>query len=475
VAFRTAYELFLWDWRSGRFGATGIEAWPHENEQHSIALSSDGTRLAVGRSVGGVDLWMISRRPATLRYEDGNSVSFMEHEAIKEQKFEAHAGQFVKATKFVDDSSRLVTVANDGTAKIWDIEAMKASSRGSSHTGTISDLCISKTGRYSAVSSLNGTVRVFDVGRGSLLWRFKLKKRGATAVRISDDDSRVVTGWTNGAVRVFDTRGSKVSSIALGKASIAATEFGRESNQVISCSSNGWLHVWNTDDNSSFVLYEGNQSPGNLQDVFMALSEDRRFLAFSPTIAGNVYLWSLSPIEQITFLREELVSALAVSSGRGRLAVATADGEISLWCLEGKDRFELGRHDGVNRLAFSPDGKHLVSGAESQRFRSGIESVDVVLMNVLGPTLSESHIKIWHVESGRCLETVDGYGDVDAVAASLNELRAIVRGSETVVQHPLTSRDVAWFPCTPRFIRVHSESMTMVVALGGQLRILRLE
>lgn len=118
---------------------------------------------------------------------------------------------------------------------------------------------------------------------------------------------------------------------------------------------------------------------------------------------------------------------------------------------------------------------HLVSGTESQRFRTGWESVDVATMSFTGPKLSGAHISIWNVDTGRCCETIEGYGDADAIAASLNRLRVVVRGSEVAVHDPGSGRDVAWFPLAPRIIKMSPASLVWAASNGAQLRLLRLE
>jgi WD40 repeat protein len=473
VAFITDCALYLWDWRSPCSGSRQIAEWAEHNGGHSIALSSDGTRLVVGRGLGRIDLWLISATPATLRNVDGRAIHFTHYEPRKEASFEAHVERSVEGIRFIQGSSRFVTTANDGTARIWDATTI-ATSAHRTEAGTISDLCFCPTRNLLITSTLDGTVRIWDVKQGSLVHSYERPGIAATAVRASEDNSRIAAGWADGSVHVLDACSYERIAAVHVETGVVRADFGISRDQLISVSNTGCVQLWHLADRSPTTLREGGPK-GHLEDVVTTLSNDRRCFGFSPTLSGNVHVWSLSPIEEVCILATgKGVKSLAFSRRHDVLAVATLEGEIGLWNLRNRVRSDFAKHIGVNCLAFTPDDKHLVSGSESQPFRTGNEVFDLTVMSFLGPGLEASRMMIWDVGSGQCCKSIEGYGDTNAVAMESRGWRAIVRGTELVIQEVETGREVAWFPAVPRIIRAHPMSATWAAAVGSRHWIWRL-
>jgi len=316
-------------------------------------------------------------------------------------------------------------------------------------------------------------VRIWDVKQGSLVHSYERPGIAATAVRVSEDSSRIATGWADGSVHVLDACSHEQIAAVHVNTGVVRADFGISRDQLIILSNTGWIQLWSLADRSPTTLREGGQG-GSIEDVVMTLSKDRRFVGFSPTLSGNVHVWSLSPIEEVCILADKRVNALAFSRSHDVLAVATLDGELGLWNLPKRLRSDFAKHIGVNCLAFTPDDKHLVSGSESQPFRTGIEDFDLAVMSVSGPRLAESRMVIWDVGSGQCCESIEGYGDTNAVAMESRGWRAIIRGTELVIQEIETGREVAWFPAAPRIIRAHPLSATWAGAVGSRHWIWRL-
>jgi WD40 repeat protein len=89
-------------------------------------------------------------------------------------------------------------------------------------------------------------------------------------------------------------------------------------------------------------------------------------------------------------------------------------------------RHRLSGHSGfVNALAFSQDGRRIASGARDKT------------------------VRIWDVATGKCLQVIEGRGDVRAIATGMTGYPwlALVRSaSETEFVSAETGATVAWFP-----------------------------
>jgi WD40 repeat protein len=83
---------------------------------------------------------------------------------------------------------------------------------------------------------------------------------------------------------------------------------------------------------------------------------------------GDIRIWDLAKNRQMHAIKAAFPSlyGLVVGSDSSRLAAFSDDGQIELWDLASAK--SLRRWDlrvGVHALAFTPDGKHLVSGNEN--------------------------------------------------------------------------------------------------------------
>ncbi len=471
VVFTTGWALFLWDWQSS-FSVRQIEEWSGEENGGEIAICSDASRFAIGRSVGKIDLWRVRAMPAKLRDLDGTVSDFRDYDAEKAASFEAHPERYVKAVRFIKGSTQFATTANDGTLKIWDV-AEVAARRQEAHTGMITDLSFSPSGDFLASSSFDGSVRLWDAARGSMIHAHERHGVGATAARVSMDNSRVVTGWDDGSIEILEVPGYEKSRAAQVVGSVVSLEFGTSRDQVVAVSAAGWVQAWNVADGSLTALCAGNAHRTDLQEVVMALSEDGRFVTFSQVLSPMVHVWSFSPLQEVFSIAEGPVRALAFSSALGVLAIAKRDGTICLWDLSRNGRAGFARHAGANRLVFCSNSKRLISGTEAQ-FRTGVEGLDLVMMNMFAPSTAESRITFWDLGSAKCCESIEGYGDTTAFASSAARCRAVVRGGELVIQEVENGREVAWFPAAPRIVRTHPSCATWAGAVGSRLWIWRL-
>jgi WD40 repeat protein len=80
--------------------------------------------------------------------------------------------------------------------------------------------------------------------------------------------------------------------------------------------------------------------------------------------------------------------------------------------------------DGVTSVAFSPDGRRIVSGSSG-----------------------DNTVRVWDAENGECLEVINGAADAAAIAAGAGHFpwRAIGDGREMVLKPIAGGPPIAWF------------------------------
>jgi WD40 repeat protein len=331
-------EVRLWDPDAGRLLRT-LEG--HEGLICAVALSADGKLVASA----SLDL--------TVRLWDGTTGKQL-------HCLEGHRDQ-VRGLAFSPDGKHLFTAGMDGIACQWDVRSGKEVRRLVGHRGGVRGLSLSDDGKVLATAGEDGTVRIWDVATGREQHRIDVCSHGVSAVALFPDGGHVVTADLTGAVLQWDTRtGRKVQTV---KESILK------------------------EDVDGMVF----------RPACLAWSPDGHWIA-TGGLDHWVRLWNAATGKQVRPLgrHTDMVWSVVFSpDGKHVASAGRRDGLVHLWeASTGKPvyRFGRGHRGGISRLAWSADGKQLVSAGGS-----------------FDPALH-----VWEAASGRLLRRLDpkGYGHI---------------------------------------------------------------
>ena len=251
--------------------------------------------------------------------------------------------------------SRLISVSQDGTLRIWDrssgvfIDKIKLGRRPWAAAW-------SPDGRWLAVGDWNEKIELWDAVSLTKHDEFWIDLGRATELVFSPDSTRLAAGGSDG-ISVFDVSGGK-------PAVLKSTE--------------GWY--WST-----------------------AWSPDGRYLAGGDS-RGFIYVWSAKTHQRLSQVRAHghWVTSLDFHPDGNRLASASRDGTLAITTIGDDGKFAEDKHtvlagheDWVWGARFSPDGRELVSYGE------------------------DGTVKTWDTHSaGSSVPLVAGTGRVDTVAFS---------------------------------------------------------
>jgi WD40 repeat protein len=170
-----------------------------------------------------------------------------------------------------------------------------------------------------------------------------------------------------------------------------------------------------------------------------------------------VWVWDAESGADLRWLHgnESGVTSVAFSPDGRRIVSGGRDKTVRVWDAESgaKLRVLRGHEYWVHSVAFSPDGRRIVSGS------------------------SDRTVRVWDAESGECLKVLAGQGDVAAIAAGPQSFpyRALAQGMETVIEDAKTSRPIAWFPMWLRGISTHHGCRMWAGASANHIYLLQLE
>lgn len=387
----------LWDARTGAESNCLRVRTRHENKVLnrivSIVYSPDGTQIASGSLDRIVRLWDVDTGAELTHLPgrwgdihnmafspDGSKIAIADGMATV---WKIAAGRKlpplcnerdIRSVAYSPDGQQIVLGSYDGTVRVWTSYGAKGIRclRGHQQSSMgVQSVAFSGDGRWIASGSGDGTVRVWDAQSQEELSPLKDHGKSITSLRVSPGGRWIISSALDKTIAIWEAeRGELVHEIAV------PSDAGDRDSRVRFAVSG---------DLSCGLFY------GAISDEASALPASRRGRGLWATVSHLVH--SLLP--QRFAPADETLIAAALGDTAWVWKAANAE---QLSCLTG--------HKGVvSSLAFSPDGRRVVTGCGSGRL---IDPVDTT-------------VRVWSIKDGTQLACLSGHeGSIDGVVFSPN-------------------------------------------------------
>ncbi len=398
----------------------------HTSLINSVAITKDGKTLATGGGDDTLRLWDV---------ETGRQI----------KSFSGHR-YYIISVALSRDEKFLASGGFDQTVRVWNIETGRQINLFEGHTDFVLSVAFSPDGKTLASCSRDKTIRLWDLetGKPTLLeghsdWVF--------SVVFSPDGATLASTGVDQTVRLWDTKTKKPIKTLEGHTDeVLFAAFSPDGKTLVSAGKDTTVRLWNVAAGNSRQIIENQES----LIYSVIFSPDGKTLA----IAGNdkINLWNLEKATLVKTLtgHTSYVRSIAFSGDGKTLVSVGSDRAIKLWAVESGEQIKSieGHATHVLANAFSPDGKtlagasfdnkiklwNLQTGEQSKTLESENKQAALFGFNAAAITTlafspdgkmlasgdnTDKTIKLWNVETGKLIRSLTGHtSSIHSVAFS---------------------------------------------------------
>lgn len=231
----------------------------------------------------------------------------------------------------------------------------------------------SPDGRYVASVSYAGVARLWSVEQALREDRLSLGYRGVSSVAYSPDERCIAVATKEGAVHILDAESmAEVVALEVDMGVLTSVAFSPDGRYILVAASDAKVSLWSVDSGAIVGVV------GEHEDVVtsVAYSTDGRYIA-TATAKGDIAVWNAVTGDAVHNLEVEdaWVESIAFSPDGEEIVAAMRDGRVLLWRVGHDEALHLLECDGpANSVAFSHDGRYLVSASRSRVVVCCVES-----------------------------------------------------------------------------------------------------
>lgn len=240
------------------------------------------------------------------------------------------------------------------------------------HTGAIQSVAFSSNGKWLLSYGYDEFIRVWNAKTGAPKNAFLLED--VTSVGFSKDGKWAVSGSVNGDIRIWDVENCKQDGATMKghDSGVVSVCFSHENKYVLTGDTDGLIIIWDVLKREKITIL--NDCHGNELStlrIVRFLPNSKHFV--SESWNGDIRIWEIETKSSREVFHTCLIDFLDVSlDGKHIVTSSLLSEDIEIWdvktgCLH--CRLSNAHARGVSAIAFSNDGKYVVSGGIDKTIR----------------------------------------------------------------------------------------------------------
>jgi WD40 repeat protein len=213
------------------------DSFEFEKDILSLALSPDGTTLAIGFDDGAIELWDVNQKSIALTL--GGHIS----------------GTFVTDLKFSPVGDVLASAGSDKTAKLWQVSDGKLLNNLEEHAGPVTSISFSPDGQTVATASWDTKVRLWRVSNGELLHTLDHFPNQVYDVEFSPKGN-MLASTAGTLLYLWKTDGEKIGNVEGHVGPVWDVTFAPDGETLVTASEDKTVRLWQTNDGTFLKAFE---------------------------------------------------------------------------------------------------------------------------------------------------------------------------------------------------------------------------
>lgn len=336
----------IWDWRASRSVQT---------------LEASGVRIRALRLIG--DQQMITAG------SDGRALKWNLARGVYEAVLAGHT-DWLAALDISEIASLVATGSFDCSARVWSLESDECLREFVGHRNWVWDVALSPDGQLLATASRDRSICIWSVETGECLRKIESAHEGTVrALAFFPNNDRLVSVGQDQTLRFWEVHDAAEVGVLRGySAAIWSIEPGRTSSEILSGGDDAAVRVWDLRSGNCKAVMRGHE--GRIWSVTSSGA-----LAASGSSDRTARIWDIERRVEVQRIRahDDWVLSVALSPNSDLLATGSSnwDPYVKLWEARTGHliRSFAGHHDRIHGLAFSADGKEVISASDDSTVR----------------------------------------------------------------------------------------------------------
>jgi WD40 repeat protein len=362
------------------------------------------------------------------------------------QTLEGHIDR-VWAVTLLPDGQRALSASVDGTLKLWDLGAGAALQTLVGHDHAVTAVAVFADGQRAVSASADCTLKLWDIATGTVIQTFTAHTQWVRAVAVLSDQQRILSGSDDRTMRLWDVATGALMRTFTGHrgAVRAIVECGRE--RALSASADCTLKMWDLETGTVLATLDGHTDWLNAVTV-----DPHDEQALSAADDGTLRTWDLTSASPLQTMSTDGggINAVTLLPDGLRALSGGDDNTVKLWDVAAGAvlRSFDGHADWVRAVAVLPDGRRALSGSDDRTLKLWDMTAPVERPVAAGHTdwlrtvtvlpdgqraLSGSFdgtLKLWDLATGKPTITLEGHSDGVTAVALLPDGRRALSGSD---------------------------------------------
>ncbi|KAG2112521.1 WD40-repeat-containing domain protein [Suillus clintonianus] len=289
-------------------------------------------------------------------------------QTIPAREFEAHTDT-IRAVAIFPDGRRMVTGSVDKTLRLWGLKSGVVLKKMEGHRNAVRAVALSRDGHFIASGDYNGELIAWDQNTGiSLTQIIKAHFGSIYSLDFSADGALLATGSLDGTVKLWSTATWNLQGLPIDCHTAVYCVRYAPSGKQLAIATFKDVQILIADTKECIAHFTAH-AVFNFSLAWMPSGS--RLLSASTILDPTIRVWNSSTWKQVGdpwIGHVHQVNAIAVNPTGTLVASASDDKHVRLWRLSDRRTIAIFEHsDNVYCVAFSMDGKHIISGSANKK------------------------------------------------------------------------------------------------------------